>query len=925
MNARRTREIWRAVLALALALGLAAACSVPHFEFEPEKATERCKDGVCPDGCLGDSDCPAGWLCCNGACDNVAASATNCGACGAGCESPYVCENAQCSAADCDTGYAECDGDTSHTCETDIKSDPKNCGACQQDCGADLCSGGHCTKMDCDEGSADCDEKPETGCEVNLTDVANCTMCGAVCSSVHGTPGCDADGCSIACDEGFGDCDARVSTGCETPLAEDAANCGACGATCKNENGATTCHEGKCVPLCATGYLDCDGKPENGCETEVATSLTDCGACGATCALEHAGEKCDAGVCKVTTCDSGFDNCDGDAKNGCEADLTSPATCGSCTSKCSDNGGKASCSAGKCGIVCDTGRDDCKNGLTDGCETDLNVSVLNCGGCGKVCPAGGGTPACNDGKCGVSSCTAPLEDCNGDAQVPGGDGCEKNLSLDPANCGGCGNACYYPNASGKCVNKACLLDKCQTGYADCTAAAGCETSLGTTQNCRSCGEACSNLHGSTACTAAGCQPVCALGWDDCDGKPENGCETSLVTAGNCGACGVSCSKAHGSASCATGTCEIASCTAGWDDCDDEATTKNGCETDVYTLTNCGSCGTSCSSPHAAASCPAGQCLQGACDAGYADCGAAAGCETALGSDTDCAACNNACTNAHGTNACGGAPGSFDCAFSCSAGFKSCDNNPDNGCEADLASPASCGNCGVVCSGNTPVCVAGACTNALVNSNSAGLVGTNTKLDFSHTLATAAGRGRLVVVAVASDGSSQPASATSGATYDGKTMTLAKQVWAGSRVTASIYFIKDATLPAPGTYTISISGGEYAKIASAFELRGMDQTNPLEISSGSSGGDCVSDDPSDSLTTATANDFVVTVVGAFGLNSGSPTGTPSAPTENDSNQAGSLGMKSGYVLNAAAGARTVGWDMVSCNPTAQALAAFKPAP
>jgi hypothetical protein len=924
MNVWRARRSLRWFLAASWGLLSAFACSVPHFEFPTEEA-ERCADGTCSEGCSEDANCPAGWLCCAAVCQDVAVSASHCGACGAGCESPLSCVNGACQAADCGVGHAECDGDTSDACETDTKSDPQNCGGCAQDCGADLCSGGHCTQMECAEGTADCDANPENGCETNLSRAVDCGMCGAVCSSVHGTPGCDGNGCSIACDAGFGDCDARASTGCETPLANDAENCGACGAACANEHGATTCSNGQCLPLCATGYLDCDGDAEDGCETEIAASLENCGGCGVSCQLANADEKCDAGVCKVVACDAGFDNCDGDATNGCEADLSRPVTCGSCLNKCSENGGQASCSAGKCGISCAAGRDDCKNGLSDGCETDVDVSALNCGGCGQVCPAGGGTPACNGGKCGISSCTAPLEDCNGDAQVPGGNGCETNLSSDPANCGGCGNECYYPNASGKCVNRGCLLNKCQTGWADCSANAGCETALGTTANCRACGEACSNAHGSTACTAAGCVPVCALGFDDCDSKPENGCETALTTLNACGACGVSCSKAHGSASCATGTCEIASCADGWDDCDDEATSKNGCETDVHTLKNCGACGKACSYPNAAATCGAGTCVQGVCDAGYTDCQAGGGCETALGTDQDCAACGNACSNAHGANSCDGVPGSFDCKPTCDGGFKNCDGNPDNGCEADLASATSCGNCGVKCAGSTPVCVAGACSNALVNSSTGALIGTNGKLDFSHTLATPAGRGRLLVVAAVSDGSSQSASAISSASYDGKSMQLAKQVWSGSRVTASVYYIKDASLPAPGTYTVSLSGGDYVKIANVYELRGIDQASPLDAVGGSSGGDCAGDDPSDTITTATANDFIVSAVASFGLNLGSPNGNPQAAVEAYTNQAGSLGFKSGYLLNSSAGAHTIGWDMTSCNPSAQALVAFRAAP
>lgn len=924
MMASRLWIVCRWLLVAVWGLIFTFACSVPKFEFEPSDET-RCADGVCADGCASDDNCPAGWACCGGVCDNVAVSALNCGGCGRACESPFLCASGSCEVADCGVGHAECDGDTSDACETDTQSDPQNCGECGKDCGADLCSGGRCTKMECDPGSADCDSSPDNGCETNLADVDDCTMCGAVCSGVHGTPGCDAEGCSIACAEGFGDCDGRISTGCETPLGDDASNCGECGAVCENEHGATTCTEGACAPECATGYANCDGDSKNGCETGVAQSLTNCGECGAACALDHAGEKCEAGVCKVITCEAGFSDCDGDPKNGCEADLARPASCGSCAVKCSENGGKASCEGGKCSIECDAGRADCKNGSTDGCETNLDVSVLNCGTCGKVCPAGGGTPACNDGKCGVSSCTAPYEDCNGDSAVPGGDGCETNLSNDAGNCGGCGNACYYPNAAGRCVNKACVIDKCDAGWADCGAAAGCETLLGTTANCRACGETCTNAHGTTSCSASGCRPACALGYGDCDGKPENGCETSLLTNGDCGACGVACNKAHGSASCATGTCEIASCVDGWDDCDNEAATKNGCETDLHTLTNCGSCGKGCGFPNAAASCTTGTCLQGTCTAGYADCTASSGCETTLGTGSDCASCGNTCSNAHGANGCGGSAGSYDCKPTCESGFKSCDNNPDNGCETDLATAANCGNCGVKCTGGTPQCVAGSCVSALVSSSTGALIGTNGKLDFSHTLATAPGRGRLVVVVVGSDGSSQSASATSSASYDGKSMTLAKQVWGGNRVTASVYYIKDANLPGPGAYTVSVSGGDYVKVANVYELRGMDQGSPVEATGGSAGNSCVGDDPSDTVGGSTEGAFVVSVVAAFGLNLGAPNGNPQAPLEAYTNQAGSLGFKSGYLLNAPAGTKVVGWDMTSCEHSAHALAAFKPAP
>jgi hypothetical protein len=318
-------------------------------------------------------------------------------------------------------------------------------------------------------------------------------------------------------------------------------------------------------------------------------------------------------------------------------------------------------------------------------------------------------------------------------------------------------------------------------------------------------------------------------------------------------------------------------------------------------------------------------VQGTCAAGYADCAAGNGCETPLGTIANCASCGNACSNAHGGNSCVGASGGYDCAPTCETGFKSCDDNPDNGCEADLSTAASCGNCGVACQGATPQCVAGACVNARVNSSTGAIYGNAGRLDFSHTLATAAGRGRLVVVAVGSDGNGQAGSAATSASYNGASMTLAKQVWSGERVTASVYYIKDASLPSPGTYTVSINGGDYAKVANVYELRGMDQGTSAEANGGSAGGDCATDGPNDTVGGTTANGFVVSVVAAFGGNQGSPSGNPQTPLEAYTNQAGSLGFKSGYVVNAPSGTKTIGWNMSNCSRTAHAMVTFRPAP
>jgi alpha-tubulin suppressor-like RCC1 family protein len=51
-----------------------------------------------------------------------------------------------------------------------------------------------------------------------------------------------------------------------------------------------------------------------------------------------------------------------------------------------------------------------------------------------------------------------------------------------------------------------------------------------------------------------------------------------------------------------------------------------------------------------------------------------------------------------------------CQYACAAGRADCDLAADNGCEADLRAPATCGRCDVSCSGATPVCGDGRCAS-----------------------------------------------------------------------------------------------------------------------------------------------------------------------------------------------------------------------
>jgi hypothetical protein len=51
---------------------------------------------------------------------------------------------------------------------------------------------------------------------------------------------------------------------------------------------------------------------------------------------------------------------------------------------------------------------------------------------------------------------------------------------------------------------------------------------------------------------------------------------------------------------------------------------------------------------------------------------------------------------------------YVCNGPCPPGFADCDGNGANGCETDLTTRANCGECGVVCTGDTFYCMAGQC-------------------------------------------------------------------------------------------------------------------------------------------------------------------------------------------------------------------------
>jgi len=384
-----------------------------------------------------------------------------------------------------------------------------------------------------------------------VTDAATTSEAGTVTDAAPtlcpvGEQQCASDGAATYC----------ANTG------TDPANCGTCGNACPS---GEVCNGGTCALGCGAQTLcSIDGGSPYCADT--VTDNDNCGTCGNAC---PAGQACTGSACAIacgalTTCTPSV------GSPYCADTVTDNANCGTCGNAC---GAGYACAGSVCVLACgalttctpDGGAAYCANTATDN---------NNCGTCGNTCTSG---HTCTGGHC-IVTCGA-LTTCTPDGGTPY---CA-NTSTDNDNCGTCGNTC----ASGDvCGGGGCALT-CGS-LTTCTTDAGvgyCANTSTDQSNCGTCGNKCASGY---ACAGGNCTASCSAGQQVCG----NSCTNTTYDPNNCGSCGFACTYANGSGACSSSTCSLASCTAGYGNCDGLA--ANGCETNVETsATNCGACGHAC--------------------------------------------------------------------------------------------------------------------------------------------------------------------------------------------------------------------------------------------------------------------------------------------------------------------------------------------
>ncbi|MBX3127789.1 MAG: hypothetical protein KF718_13780 [Polyangiaceae bacterium] len=534
----------------------------------------------------------------------------------------------KCAIDQCSPGFADCDGDSTNGCESNLQWAPDKCGTCQTNCTTEgkICEEGACVVDTCPTGTANCDGD-KSSCEVDTTsDPNNCAFCTNKCDLTNANSACASSQCVItSCQGSYRDCDSTTSNGCETNSATDPSNCGQCGKVCSSTNGIAGCLLGNCVIVCTPPWRNCDNNADNGCEINSHTNLAHCGGCNSPCQLQNVnGPKCVGGSCDYDSCQNGWGDCDNNRANGCERNLTnSKGHCGTCNNACQDpQGGTAVCSNGACASSCGAPQTLCTNACYN-----LTSDVSNCGSCGNGCTTTkpNATPACSNGSCGFT-CNSGFTNCGGDCV---------SLQNTVAHCGSCGNACTAPsNGTATCAGATCGFN-CNNNFSKC--GNECRNLSNDVGHCGSCSNACpaGSPPGTPTCGGGTCGLTCGGGTTACPTANPTGCFNTNTSNTHCGSCGSACTGAN--RSCQSGSCL---CNPGFTSC------SGNCVNLQNTKAHCGACGAACAGT--SSQCTSGNCTCPNSSDTYCP---NIGCRNLQTSNSSCGSCGNGCPS--GQNCVGG--------------------------------------------------------------------------------------------------------------------------------------------------------------------------------------------------------------------------------------------------------------------------------
>jgi len=525
-----------------------------------------------------------------------------------------LCRNAvSASLETCDDKDNDCDGTTDE--DFDKQTDIRWCGGCRP---CDLahavprCVIGACEIDACSPGYENLDGRPENGCEYS------CTRRGLeVCNGQD-------DDCNGMTDDGI---DKNT----------DVNNCGACGRVCKYTAAAALCQGGVCkMGACDPNFTDVNGNDTDGCEYfcvssgaekcdgidndcdnqvdegfDIQVDPANCGACGRACQFAGAAATCAAGVCKLGACNPGFYDIDRDPANGCEYGCTLT------------NGGVEACDGidNDCDRLVDESfpqqsgtAGNCYPSGTTGCNVAAGICAGTCA-FGRFACVNGALTCQNPTLPRSETCDAVDNDCDGATD----NGFDKQNDI--RWCGSC-SPCAVSNAVPRCETGVCKVGTCNPGFVDRNGnpADGCEY----------------------ACTFRGAEACNGLD-DDCNGLTDDTINLS-TDVNNCGMCGRVCRFANAAASCSGGSCMMGACDPNFYDRRNGA--SDGCEyfcvpsgspvgtevcdgidNDCDELTdetfdktsdvnNCGACGRRCQFNNGSATCSAGVCRLGTCNANF---------------------------------------------------------------------------------------------------------------------------------------------------------------------------------------------------------------------------------------------------------------------------------------------------------------------